>query len=52
MLSGGSFGSYFLKPRIKDKPHPAKCDAYCPKDTHLMVINYKSYIRIKERIAK
>jgi len=52
MHPGDSFGSYFLKSRIKDKAHPAKSDAYCPKDTHLMVFNFKSYLRIKERIAK
>ena len=45
-----SFGTNFVVKGTDDHKYKAKCLAYCPKETHLIILNMKNYKRIQDRI--
>ena len=47
-----SFGTNFVVKGNEDHKYKAKCLAYCPKETHLIILNMKNYKRIQDRIQK
>ena len=50
--NGETFGTSFMELDLHGKVNTSKYDAKCLRDTHLMVLNKKSFDRVCARMKK